>query len=158
MIEDIVKQINHLGYKITQDPLDQNTWKIASPNSDDGLFSLEMYNNTISLHKGEKCICQIDSNDDPFLILRHLPSNLFGDVNNGFSKSSTINTLFDFCKAESESEKRLITRVLNSKKLDQFKNRRDFAFNVFHTLKDAGINVKNNNYDLSIIDIISSIL
>lgn len=157
MIEDIVNQINHLGYKITQDPLNKNTWKIVSPNSDEGLFSLEMYNDTISLHKGENCICQISSNDDPFLILRHLPSNLFLD-NTTSNKINSIETLYDFCNANSNQEKRLIDAVLNSKRIDQFKNRREFAFNVLHTLKDSGVNIKNKNYDLSIIDVILSIV
>ena len=114
MIEDIVNQINHLGYKITQDPLSKNTWKIVSPNSDEGLFSLEMYNDTISLHKGKNCICQISSNDDPFLILRHLPSNLFLD-NMTSNKINSIETLYDFCNANSKQEKKLIDAVLNSK-------------------------------------------
>ena len=157
MIEDIVKQINHLGYKITQDPLNKNTWKIASPNSDDGLFSLELYNDTVSLHKGEDLICQINSGDDSSLILRHLPSNLFLDSSYS-ERTNSIETLYDFCGANSIQEKRLIDAILNSKKISQFRNRREFAFSVFHTLKDAGINVENKSYDLSIIDVILSIV
>ena len=163
MIENIVNQINHLGYKITQDPLNKNTWKIVSPNSseychiDDGLFSLVADNNSISLHKGEKCLCQINNNEDPFLILRHLPANLFAN-NTALNKTNTIESLYDFCKADTIDKKRLINKILNSKRIDQFKNRRDFAFSVLHSLRDSNINVENKNYDLSIVDIILSIV
>ena len=157
MIENLINQINHLGYKITKDPLNKNTWKIASPNSNDGLFSLVADNNSISLHKREKCLCQINNDEDPFLILRHLPANLFSN-NTVFNKKNAIETLYDFCKANSIEEKRLINKILNSKRIDQFKNRREFAFSVFHSLKDSNINVENENYDLSIIDVILSIV
>lgn len=157
MIEKLINQINHLGYKITKDPLNKNTWKIASPNSDDGLFSLVADNNSISLHKKEKCLCQINNDEDPFLILRHLPTNLFSN-NTVFNKKNAIETLYDFCKANSIEEKRLINKILNSKRIDQFKNRREFAFSVFHSLKDSNINIENENYDLSIIDVILSIV
>ena len=157
MIENLISQINHLGYKINQDPLRQNTWKIVSPNSNDGLFSLDVSNDVISLYNGENCICQINSEDDPFLILRHLPSNLF--TNNTISnKINSIETLYDFCNAKTSQEKSLINAALNSKRIDQFKDRREFAFNVLHILEDCRINVKNKNYDLSIIDIILSIV
>ena len=157
MIKDIVKQINHLGYKITQDPINQNTWKIVSPNNTEGLFSLDCNDGIISLYKDEKCICQINSDEDSILILRHLPSMLFAD-NIVLNKINSIKTLYDFCKVKSIQEKKLIDTILNSKKINQFKSRREFAFNILHTLKDCGINVENKNYDLSIIDIILSIV
>lgn len=156
MIEDIVKQINHLGYKINQDPVNSNTWKIVSPDSQDNMFSLDDYGDKICLYRGEERICEISPDQDPFLILRHLPSNTFLDIKDDTNIS--INTLYDYCNAKSDYEKQRISQILNDRKINQFKDRREFAFNVFHSLKDAGISTKNENYDLSIIDIILSIV
>ena len=121
------------------------------------MFSLDCNDGIISLYKDEKCICQINSDEDSILILRHLPSMLFAD-NIVLNKINSIKTLYDFCKVKSIQEKKLIDTILNSKKINQFKSRREFAFNILHTLKDCGINVENKNYDLSIIDIILSIV
>ena len=154
MISDLVKQINHLGYKISQDPVNQNTWKIVSPDSQNNMFTLDCNNDKICLYNGEKCICEISHDQNPFLILRHLPSNIFLDRENNIN----ISTLYDYCNAKLDSEKRLINQALDARKINHFKDRREFAFNVLYTLKDAGINTKNKNYDLSIIDIILSIV
>tara|TARA_B100000212_G_scaffold9485_1_gene7004 strand:+ start:4767 stop:5237 length:471 start_codon:yes stop_codon:yes gene_type:complete len=156
MIDKLIKQINHLGYKITQDPVNINTWKIACQSDPDVLYSLDFFDEKISLYRNEECICRVYKGEDPFLILRFLPSDTFLD--NKIQKSLPIKSLFDFCNANSSRDRNIIIKILNSKNIRQFNSRRDFAYYVLECIKDAGFLDSNKNIDLSLIDIILNII
>ena len=81
MIKNLIAQINHLGYKINQDPLNMSSWKIAVPNDSLSLYTLDYEKNKIFLYKDDICLCEISDGEDPFLILRHLPTNSFLNSN-----------------------------------------------------------------------------
>lgn len=155
MIENLVSQINHLGYKITQDPMHKSSWKIVAPNDPLGLYTLDYEKNKIFLYKDNVCLCEISEGEDPFVILRHLPSDSFL---NGKTTKTSIENLYNFCNASTVKEKQYILKILNSKNINQFRTRRDFAYYIASCLLDSGLLTKNKNVDLSLIDIILNIV
>ena len=155
MIQSLVNQINHLGYKITKDPLNNSTWKIVVPNDALGLYTLDYEENKIFLYKDNICLCEISEGEDPFLILRYLPSNFFLD---GKTRKTSIELLYSLCDAHSEQKRNYILKILNSKNINQFRSRREFAYYVASCMLDAGLLSKNKNVDLSLIDIILNIV
>ncbi len=155
MIVNLINQINHLGYKITQDPLNKSTWKIAVPNDSLALYTLDYEKNKIFLYKDDICLCEVSENEDPFLILRYLPSSFCLP---GKSRKNSIESLYGLCDAQSEQKRNYILKILNSKNINQFRSRRDFAYYIANCILDAGLLSKNKNVDLSLIDIILNIV
>lgn len=155
MIENLINQINHLGYKITQDPINKSSWKIVAPDDALGLYTLEYEKSKIFLYKDDFCLCEISEGEDPFIILRYLPSNSFLK---GRTNKTSIESLYSFCNVNTEKEKNYILKILNSKNINQFRTRRDFAYYIANCILDAGLLSKNKNVDLSLIDIILNIV
>ncbi len=156
MLENLINQINHLGYKITQDLMRKSTWKIVSPSRPDDLYTLEYEENKVLLYKDDICLCELSESEDLFLILRYLPEILFLD--NKDHKSCSIEVLYDYCSANNDRQKNLILKILNSKSINQFKSRRDYAYYVANCIVESGFLLKNKSIDLSLIDIILNIV
>lgn len=152
MIENLVAQISHQGYKINPDPITKNVWKITLPGDDLKIYSLDNLNGKVSLYENNRLICQLNENDDLFEILRHLPplQHIGNNIN--------IEDLFNFCNANSFNQKQKIISILNFKNINMFRDRRDFAYYIAECLKDAGFGQNNRNYDLSLIDILMNII
>tara|TARA_B100000963_G_scaffold339228_1_gene336792 strand:+ start:4772 stop:5239 length:468 start_codon:yes stop_codon:yes gene_type:complete len=155
MIKNLIAQINHLGYKINQDPLNMSSWKIAVPNDSLSLYTLDYEKNKIFLYKDDICLCEISAGEDPFLILRHLPTNSFL---NSKPIKTPIESLYILCDIHTQKQKNQVLQILNSKSINQFKTRRDFAYYILNCMLDSGFFSKNKNVDLSLIDIILNIV
>lgn len=148
-LEELIEKIDHLGYKITNDPLNSSVWKIVCPSSN-RLYSLDSFDGKVSLYEDDVCLCSIEENQDLFSILRFLPRSL--NINNDMNLG--LNDLYAFCGVTDEKNKKIIRNILNHRRPSNFKSLRDYAYYIAQCLSDAKININNQEADLSIIDVI----
>tara|TARA_B000000557_G_scaffold263551_1_gene266630 strand:- start:622 stop:1086 length:465 start_codon:yes stop_codon:yes gene_type:complete len=154
MINQLIQQIKHLGYKISKDPYNNNVWKIIVPGHEE-FYSLDYFNNNIMLYKDLEKICHINEGENSFEILLHLPDIVKGDVG-----KNSIEDLFSYCDVKDEESKKAIVNIFNYHNSNRKNNedKRKIAQQISFSLSDLGYPLLKDDVGLSLIDVVLKIL
>ena len=155
MSHKLIDHLNHLGFVISENPVEENEWKILVPSEEDCYYTLEIIDSTIVLYKDNNVVCNVQDNDAGHqLIARSLPL-LKGT---GENNKQPLNFLFDYCNAFSREDKQKIIKLLNYRNINNFNiaGKREYASQIANSLIELGFKFKENN--LSVVDVILQVI
>jgi hypothetical protein len=155
MTHELINQLNHLGFIISENPIEENEWKISIPSEENCYYTLEFIDKNIILYNNNNIVCNVQDNDAGHqLIIRSLPLLQGIEKNN----KQPLNFLFDYCNAVTKEDQQKIIQLLNYRNINNLNiaGKREYASQIANSLVALGFKFKENN--LSVVDVILQII